>query len=95
MAAQRNDTPAVGSRHAELRLLLMRLLLLLAWFAFMASSVYWLPGYEGDVGGEETQFLPVYAVLAGLAAVAVRRRAQSQREARSWLSPQLRPEPRW
>jgi hypothetical protein len=47
----------------------------------MASSLYWLPGYEGDVGGEETPFLPVYAALAGIAAVAVRGQADSRHAA--------------
>jgi hypothetical protein len=46
----------------------MRLLLLLLWFVFMASSLAWLPGYEGDVGGEEGTLLPMYGVIAGLAA---------------------------
>ena len=59
----------------------MRLLLLLLWFLFMASASFWLPAHEGDLGGEAPMFIPVYAVVAGLAAIGVRARAQSAREA--------------
>jgi hypothetical protein len=59
----------------------MRILLLLVWFAFIASASLWLPAYEGDLGGEEAMFVPVYAVVAGLAAIGVRGRTQSVPEA--------------
>jgi hypothetical protein len=58
----------------------MRLLLLL-WFVFIASATLWLPAYEGDTGGEGPMFVPVYAVVAALAAIGVRGHAQSAREA--------------
>ena len=34
----------------------MRLLLVFAWFLFIASASFWLPAYEGDVGGDELTF---------------------------------------
>jgi hypothetical protein len=58
----------------------MRLLLLL-WFLFIASASFWLPAYNGDIGGEEATLVPVYALVAGLAAIGIRGRAQSAREA--------------
>jgi hypothetical protein len=59
----------------------MRLLLLL-WFLFIASASFWLPAYEGDIDrGDATMFIPVYGVVAGLAAISIHERAQSTREA--------------
>ena len=60
---------------------LSRLLLLALWFAFMATALLWLPAYEGDIDRGETTFVPVYAVIAAIAAIAVRERAQSVRDA--------------
>jgi hypothetical protein len=56
-------------------------LLLFTWFLFIASASFWLPAYNGDIGGEEATLVPVYALVAGLAAIGVRGRAQSAREA--------------
>ena len=58
----------------------MRVLLLVAWFAFMASAHLWVPAYEGDLGGEDS-FVPVYALIAFLAGAGVRERARSARAA--------------
>ena len=60
---------------------LTRPLLLLLWFGFIASASLWLPAYEGDIERGETTFVPVYAVIAALAAITVRGRMQSAREA--------------
>jgi hypothetical protein len=60
---------------------LIRLLLLLLWFVFIASASLWLPAYEGDIDRSEITFAPAYAVIAGLAAITVRGRAHSGREA--------------
>jgi hypothetical protein len=60
----------------------MRLLLLLLWFLFIASASFWLPAHDGDIDWQEMMWLvPVYAFIASLAAIGVRRRAQSMREA--------------
>ena len=60
----------------------MRFVLLLLWFLFIASASFWLPAYEGDIDREDaTMLVPVYAFLAGLAAIGVRERAHSSRDA--------------
>lgn len=59
----------------------VRLLLLLAWFVFIASTPRWLPAYEGDIDRDEMTFVPIYGVIAALAATTIRRRAQSGRDA--------------
>jgi hypothetical protein len=60
----------------------MRFVLLLLWFLFIASASFWLPAYQGDIDREDTTMLvPVYAVLAGLAAIGIREQARSSREA--------------
>lgn len=59
----------------------MRLLLLFLWFLFIASAASWIPAYRGDIGGEEPIFVLVYAVVAGIAAIGVRGRAPTVREA--------------
>jgi hypothetical protein len=58
----------------------MRLLLFL-WFLFIASAAFWLPGYKGDVSDEGGVFVLAYALIAGLAAIGVRGRASSVRDA--------------
>jgi hypothetical protein len=60
---------------------LIRVLLLLLWFLFIASAPAWLPAYQGDIDRNETTFVPVYAVIAALAAITIRERARSPREA--------------
>lgn len=60
---------------------LIRGLLFLLWFLVIASTSRWLPAYEGDIDRNETTFVPVYAVIAALAAITVRGRAYSGREA--------------
>ena len=59
----------------------MRLLLLFLWFLFMATASFWLPAYKGTI--DEAKLVPVlvYALVAGLAAIAVRERAKSVRHA--------------
>jgi peptidoglycan/LPS O-acetylase OafA/YrhL len=59
----------------------MRLMLLFLWFLFIASASFWLPAYNGDIGGEEPISVLIYALVAGLAAIGVRGRARSVREA--------------
>jgi hypothetical protein len=54
---------------------------LFAWFLFMTSASFWLPAYEGDLGGGAASFVPLYALVAGGAAIGVRKRAQSARQA--------------
>jgi hypothetical protein len=58
----------------------MRLLLLL-WFLFIASAAFWLPAYGGDISDEGGVFVLAYALIAGLAAIGVRGRARSVRDA--------------
>ena len=59
----------------------MRLLFFLLWFLAISAAVFVLPAYDGGDLGEEKKFLvPVYAVIAGLAAIGVRGRAESRRE---------------
>ncbi len=60
---------------------LIRPLLLLLWFLFMATASLWLPAHEGDIDRSETTFIPAYAVIAAVAAFTVRRRTGSVREA--------------
>jgi hypothetical protein len=68
----------------------MRLLLFLLWFLFITSASFWLPAHEGEIDqGDATMLVPVYAVVAGLAAIAVRGRAQSVREALDSALPAL------
>jgi hypothetical protein len=55
-------------------------LLVFLWLLLIASASFWLPAYKGDIGGEEAAFVPVYAGVAGLAAIGIRRREQSPRE---------------
>ena len=59
----------------------MRLIFLLGWFGFMASTPLWLPAYEGDLGGEADGLIPLYAVVGGLVAIGVRDRERSTRRA--------------
>jgi hypothetical protein len=56
-------------------------LLLCLWFLFIASASFWLPAYKGDIGDDEATFVPVYAGIAVLAAIGVRGREDSPREA--------------
>ena len=63
-----------------------RVPLLVLWFLVITSASLWLPAYNGDLGerdlgGEAPISLPVYAALAGLAALAIRARAPTRREA--------------
>lgn len=50
---------------------------LLLWFLFIASASLLLPAYKGSIGEEPLIFVPVYALIAGLAAIGVRGRARS------------------
>ena len=60
----------------------MRLLFFLLWFLTISAAVFFLPAYDGgDLGEEKKVLVPVYAVIAGLAAIGVRGRAESAREA--------------
>jgi hypothetical protein len=56
-------------------------LLLLLWFLFIASASFWLPAYGGTIDRESGIFVLVYALIAGLAAIGVRGRAKSVRNA--------------
>ncbi len=47
----------------------------------MASASFWLPAYKGDMGGEGPILLAVFALIAGVAWIGVRGRAQSVRGA--------------
>ena len=62
----------------------MRLLLILAWFLFIAWASLWMPAYHGSIDRQEepvyVYFVP-YAVLAALAALTVRQRVGSVRAA--------------
>ena len=60
---------------------LIRVLLFLLWFLVIASAPLWLPAYEGEIDRNDTTFVPVYAVIAALAAITVRGRAYSGRQA--------------
>jgi hypothetical protein len=51
------------------------------WLLFMASASFWLPAYEGDLGREGMDFVPLYLVIAGLAAIGIRETARSSHEA--------------
>ena len=56
----------------------------LIWFLFVASATFWLPAHEGgdiDRGAETLFLVPVYAVIAAVAALGVRKREQSVRDA--------------
>ena len=58
----------------------MRLLLLLVWFLFVASAMFWLPAYEGEGEGiseDAPIFIPVFGVIFGLAAIGIRGRLAS------------------
>jgi hypothetical protein len=58
-----------------------RLPLLVLWFLVITSAAFWLPAFNGDIGGEVEAFVLLYAVIAGVAAVAVRKPAASTRVA--------------
>jgi hypothetical protein len=58
-----------------------RLPLLVLWLALITAASFWLPAYNGETGGEGGTFFPFYALIAGVAAIAVRKRAASAREA--------------
>lgn len=53
--------------------------LVILWFAAISLASLWLPLYHGE--GDGGEFFPFYAVIAGVAAVAVRQRAASARQA--------------
>ena len=55
--------------------------LLGAWLLLNVAAAIWLPGYNGFVVGAGGIFIPIYAVIAGLAAVFVRGHARSVRNA--------------
>jgi len=59
----------------------MRPLLFFLWFVFIASASFWLPAYNGDIDDGDATFVLVYALIAGLAAIGVRGRARSVRDA--------------
>ena len=68
----------------------MRLVLILLWLAFIVSAGWWLPGYEGDLyRPDSVVFIPAYVVIAGVAALAVRERAGSARDAVMSILPAL------
>jgi hypothetical protein len=59
-------------------------LLLPAWFLFIASASFWLPGYKGNIElgvDGAAAATAAYACVAALAAVGVRGRVQSGRDA--------------
>jgi 4-amino-4-deoxy-L-arabinose transferase-like glycosyltransferase len=58
-----------------------RLLLVVAWFLFMASSTFWLPGVNGTTGGEGVPLTVFYALVAAGVAVSVRERSPSTAQA--------------
>lgn len=58
-----------------------RLVLVLAWFLFMASSTFWLPGFNGTTDGEGVPLTAFYALVAGATATWVRARSPSAAEA--------------
>ncbi len=59
-------------------LLFLWFLLLFLWFLFIASAVFWLPAYKGEIGGERGAFVWVFAGVAVLAAVSLRARERSR-----------------
>ena len=52
--------------------------LLVLWIVFIGSASLWLPGYEeGDIDGLGPVLVPIFAVIAGLTVIGVRKRAPS------------------
>jgi hypothetical protein len=67
----------------RLRLLELRLLLV-AWLAFMASAMFWLPAYKGSVDLSVSELATAtasFAFVAVLAGIGIRGRARSKRDA--------------
>ncbi len=58
------------------------LLLVLAWFLFIASASAWLPAYNGTIASTDRwRLVAVYAVIAAIAGVVVRARTRTRRDA--------------
>ena len=70
----------------------IRLLLILAWFLFIAGASLWIPAYDGQIDRQEEPvyvYLVPYAGVAALAVLTVRERARSVRAALVTTLPML------
>ncbi len=70
------EEPPEGSCASAARLERIRIVLLAIWFAFIASSAFWVPIYQGTGSGEG--LVVVYVLLAGFAGLWVKERAPTR-----------------